>query len=117
MDKIKSRHSFGDNFIELFKTHDHFFIEIEVPSTGRTYFAELDNDAVSQVSQEIFPNVDAIFQGLEEAINKTFKEVSLTFNGSNKLTYKVGFSVGPIQKDHQFVIDLQEKNVDALTMF
>jgi len=58
-----------------------------------------------------------MFQGLEQAITKTFKEVTMTFNGSGKLTYKIGFSVGPIQKDHQFTIDLQEKNNDALTIF
>jgi len=117
MDKIKSSHSFGDYLIQLSKTNDRLSIEIEVPASGRTYFVELDDDAISQVSQEIFPNVDAMFQGLEQAIAKTFKEVALTFNGSGKLTYKIGFSVGPIQKDHQFTIDLQEKNNDALTIF
>jgi len=117
MDKIKSSHSFGDYLIQLSKTNDRLSIEIEVPASGQTYFIELDNDAISQVSQEIFPNADAMFRGLEDAIKKTFKEVTLTFNGSGKLTYKIGFSVGPIQKDHQFTIDLQERSNDALTIF
>jgi len=117
MDKIKNSYSLGDYLIELSKTNDHFFIEIEAPGSGRMFFVELENDAIHQVSQELFSNVQEMFQAFEDAIQKAYPEVSLTFNGSGKLTYRVSFSVGPIKKDQQFTIELQEKKIDALTMF
>jgi len=110
-------HPLDDNSqIQLSQSNNRLIIEIYAKSSAKLFSLELDNDAIPQVSDEIFSDTSSFYQGFEDALKKAHKEISLDFDGKGKLTYKVSFSVGKISKDHQFSLNLQEKELAPWTL-
>jgi len=81
---------------------------------GKSFFVELDNDAIVQVSKEIFSDVNTMYQGLEDALKNAYQEVKLSCDDLGFLNYKLTYVLGPMKKEHNFSISLQEKRCDSL---
>jgi len=94
---------------KLSKKENRLSLEIQAPASGRSFSVELDSDAVPQLSKDIFSDVNAMYQGLEDALKGVHKEVTLSFDGEGNLEYRVFFSVGIVKKDLSFSVVLQEK--------
>jgi len=116
MQQAQQIYYLDQNEVKLSKVDNRLIIEIEAVLSQRNFSIELDNDAIPQASNEIFANVDVMYNGFEEALKKAYKEVSISFDGSGKLSYKISFSVGSVHREHQFTLSLQEKKLPQITI-
>jgi len=114
MESIKTKsYPLDGKQVQLSKKDNRLVIEVEDQINGKMFSSEFDNDAIIQVSNEIFSDVNAMYQGLEDALKNLYKEVTLSFDDFGFLTYKVFFTVGSLKKEHLFCISLQEKRADS----
>jgi len=116
MDSSYQTFALDKNEVKLSRTGGRLLIEVEDTVSQRNFSIELDNDAIVQASNEIFTDVDTMYNGLQEALKKLYKEVSISFDGKGKLAYTACFSFGAFKKDHNFVISLQEKSLNPLAV-
>jgi len=100
--------------VKLTKIDDRLLIEIEAPLAAKSFSIEFTSPMIPQATNDIFPDVSTMYQGLQDALLKTHPEVSIYFDGYGGLAYQVSFSVGVIKKEHKFTLDLIEKKLDPL---
>jgi len=95
--------------IKLSQTNNRLVIAVE--SRNRYFSLELDNDDdIPKVSDEVFSDINSMYQGFVAALQKVNDKINLSFDdGNGQLICKASFSAGEIPKDRQFSLDLQEK--------
>jgi len=88
-------------------------LEAEEKSSGKIFLANLDSDAVAQITNRLFNNAEDLAQGLQDAAEGSCSDLKLAIDAQGKLTYTMIFSAGKIKREDSFIINLVEKQLNS----
>jgi len=88
-------------------------LEAEEKSSGKIFIANLDSDAVAQITNRLFNNAEDLAQSLEDAAEGSCSDLKLAIDTQGKMTYTMIFSAGKIKREDSFVINFVEKELNS----
>jgi len=92
-------------------------LEAEHEPTKKIFTINLDSDSIGQITNDLFDSVDRMVQGLKDAADDNFKDLTLTISPQGKLTYLAVLASGVIRKEFSFTLNLIEKEMDLIEVF
>jgi hypothetical protein len=73
--------------LKMFKANNNLNFEACNGTSGKKFFFQLENSAVSDSTQHIFHNIDELYAGITKAYNNLKSGYGLTFGNDGYLNY------------------------------